>query len=96
MSTRKTLTLTTLSSDEPASVSTAWRDLMQAAVFSWMVPSIRLPSLSAGICPEQKMAKGVLIAWDCRGGQAKRDKQVGGGKDRISYVGTGGCDEISC
>jgi hypothetical protein len=53
MSVRKALTLTTFSMDEPASSSTALRLEMQAAVFSWMVPSIRLPSASQGIWPEQ-------------------------------------------
>jgi hypothetical protein len=53
MSVRKALTLTTLPMDEPASSRTALRLAMQAAVFSWMVPSIRLPSASQGIWPEQ-------------------------------------------
>ena len=37
------------SMDEPASSRTAWRLRMQAAVFSWIVPSIKLPSTSQGI-----------------------------------------------
>jgi hypothetical protein len=53
MSVRKALTLTTFSMDEPASSRTAFRLEMQAAVFCWMVPSIRLPSASQGIWPEQ-------------------------------------------
>ena len=53
ISVRKTLTLTTFSMDEPASVRTAWRFLMQAAVFSRVVPSMMFPSLSQGIWPEQ-------------------------------------------
>jgi hypothetical protein len=53
MSVRKMLHLTTFSIDEPASSRTALRLAMQAAVFSWMVPSTRLPWASQGICPEQ-------------------------------------------
>lgn len=49
MSVRKALTLTTFSMDEPASSRTALRLAMQAAVFSWMVPSTRLPSGVQGI-----------------------------------------------
>lgn len=53
MSVMKMFTLTTFSMPDPAVVSTAFRFLMQAAVFSWMVPSTRLPSASQGIWPEQ-------------------------------------------
>lgn len=53
MSARKMLTLTTFSSDEPASARTARRFLMQASVFCWIVPSTRLPWESTGIEPEQ-------------------------------------------
>lgn len=53
MSVMKAFTLTTFSMPEPAASRTAFRFLMQAAVFSWMVPSIRLPWASQGICPEQ-------------------------------------------
>ncbi|KAL2290900.1 hypothetical protein FJTKL_14841 [Diaporthe vaccinii] len=53
MSLRKMLTLTTLLMSEPAATRTALRLRMQAAVFSWMVPWIRLPSGSKWIWPEQ-------------------------------------------
>ena len=53
MSARKTWTFTTFSMDEPASSSTALRLAMHWAVFCWTEPSIRLPSASAGIWPEQ-------------------------------------------
>lgn len=53
MSARKMFTLTTRSSDEPAAVRTAFRFVMQAAVFTPMGPSTRLPWASLGICPEQ-------------------------------------------
>jgi len=53
MSVKKTFTLTTFSRDEPAAIRTASRLLMQAAVFSRVVPSMMLPSLSQGIWPEQ-------------------------------------------
>lgn len=69
MSARKMLTLTTLASDESAAFRTASRFLMHWAVLSWIVPSIRAPVLSEGIWPEQKMAKGVLMAWDCGRGR---------------------------
>lgn len=53
MSPRKMLTLTTLLMSEPAATRTALRLRMQAAVFSWMVPWIRLLSRSKWIWPEQ-------------------------------------------
>lgn len=65
MSAKKMLTLTTFSMLEPAAVSTALRFLMHCPVFSWMVPWTKLPSASRGIWPEQYMAVGVLMAWDC-------------------------------
>ena len=40
MSARKTVVLTTFSMEEPASVRTAWRFLMQRAVFSAMEASV--------------------------------------------------------
>ncbi|CRK28283.1 hypothetical protein BN1708_015172 [Verticillium longisporum] len=65
MSARKTLTLTTLSMEEPASVRTARRFAMIWRVLSVMEPVTRAPSGVAGIWPLRKMAKGVLMAWDC-------------------------------
>lgn len=53
---KKTLTLTTLEMEEPASFSTALRLLMQSSVMAVMVDEVRVrisPSGLHGICPEQ-------------------------------------------
>lgn len=65
MSEMKTVVLTTLEMEEPASSRTAWRFLQDWRVFSAMVPSTSSPSGVRGMEPEVKMAKGVLMAWDC-------------------------------
>ncbi len=53
MSARKMFTLTTLSSEDPAAVRTAFRFEMQTAVFSPMVPPTRFPAASRWTWPEQ-------------------------------------------
>lgn len=53
MSARKMLTLTIFWVEEPASLRTASRFLKHSAVFSAMVPSIRVPWGSRWIWPEQ-------------------------------------------
>lgn len=58
-----TLTLTTLSMEEPAAASTAQMLRQQRSVFSAMLPSSSLPVLSAGIWPETKTCPPALMAW---------------------------------
>jgi hypothetical protein len=65
MSSRKTLTLTTRSILTPASVKMPTMFSQHCFVLSAMLPSIRLPFVSAGIWPETKICGPAMMAWDC-------------------------------
>lgn len=62
-----TLTLTILSTLEPAAVRIALMLSQQTCVLAPMLPSIKLAEASAGIWPETKIWPLARMAWDCIG-----------------------------
>jgi hypothetical protein len=60
-------TLTTRSMPTPASVKMPTMFSQHCFVLSAMLPSIRLPLVSAGIWPETKIWGPAMMAWDCQG-----------------------------